>query len=244
MRFYTFLLLFCSYSFSFSQVTKSVALGSSMTLGNLNSININAQAAFSKDTGRINWNINPMFNYTLVKEATIFKTFERESFLTASISKRYGKWKLIGFCDMENSYLRKVLYRVSSGLGAGITIYENSKCKATISEVLMPEYFLSDDISRSERFSIRASTRLKLKYSGKVNFESISFFQPALWTTGNLRITDNLNFRTTNTLDIPLSKKISVGAQFVMSLFTLPHYLDKTVKISDSRLSILLKFNW
>jgi hypothetical protein len=241
MRLLFFLIWFFNSFTVISQVSKSFSLGSSFNFGNLNSININTQSSFSKDTGKLNWSLSPIFQYTLIRQSQKYVTFEREAFITSSVSHQYGKWKLIGFADMENSFLRKVLFRGSFGLGVGYTLVDIKNWKFTVSEVLMPEYFLSEDKNVGQRFTLRPSTRIKLKYSNKINFESITFFQPPIWTSGNIPFKNNINFRTTNTVDVPVAKRLSLGAQFMMQLFTLPAYFDSSIKMMDSRILFILK---
>ncbi len=226
---------------AFAQLSGSVSLGSALNLGNLNSINAFVQSSLNGDSGKFNWSVAPSFLITMIKRGDRFEMFERESYLTASFSGRYGKWKLIGFSDAENSYLRKTLVRFSGGVGGGYDLLDKSGWKISFSEVFMPEIYLSDDRSKDRPFSLRMSSRLKIKYNGRVNFESISFFQPSIWTTGNVRFVDNINFRSTNNLDFPIYKKLSLGIQAMIQVFTLPTYLDRTVGMYDSRISLLFK---
>jgi hypothetical protein len=230
-----------------SQINKTLTLGTVANFGNLNSFNMNAQAGLAKDTGRITWSVLPTFQYTMIKNKDDYETYEKETFFTSSISRHFGKWKIISFSDAENSYLRKIRFRVSSGIGLGYVLLHNSMFKISISEVIMPEYYLSEpseeDSVNRENFTLRPSTRFKLKYSHKFTFESISFIQPAIWTSSDIRFKDNINFRTTNTLDAPIGKKISIGFQFIMQIFTLPNYFDDNVRIIDSKLSFIAKLS-
>jgi len=224
-----------------AQVAKSISLGTAVNLGNLNSFNINLQSSFGQDSAKVNWNISPSFSFTMMKSDSKFMIYERESYLTTSVSKKFGKWKVIGFSDAENSYLRKTLFRFTGGVGTGYDIVNNQKVKFSVSEVIMPECYISSDKSNKDIISIRPSTRFKLKYNDKINFESVTYFQPSFWTSNNIRFVDNINFRTTNTLDVPITKHLSIGTQVIVQVFTLPHYFDNSVKITDTNLSFLLK---
>jgi Protein of unknown function, DUF481 len=237
-----FLLIGCFFSISMrAQISKSFSLGSSLNFGNLDAININFQSTIADDTGRWNWNVAPYFQYTMVRQNQAYATLERETFITSTMSRQYGKWKLIGFADMENSFLRKVLYRGAFGIGLGYTLVQNKNWRFTISEVLMPEFLMLENQNLDSYFSLRMSTRLKLKYSHKISFESITFLQPPIWTSRHISFLDNFNIRTINTLDVPVAKRLSLGVQFLLQISTLPAYIDPTVNVTDGGLSLFLK---
>ena len=148
---------------------------------------------------------------------------------------------MIGFSDAENSYLRKTRFRFTGGIGGGYDIVNNSKLKLSLSELIMPECYISEDEPNKNIISIRPSTRIKFKYNDKVNFESVTYFQPSIWTSNHIGFVDNINFRTINTLDVPITKHLSIGTQIMIQVFTLPRYFDSSVKIMDTNLSLLLK---
>lgn len=222
------------------QVTKEISIGSSINLGNLNSINVNIQSNFACDSCKTIWNVTPSLSLTMLKTNSKYSIYERESFLTTSVSHKYGKWKVIGFADAENSFLRKTLFRFTGGVGGGYDIILNKNYKLSISEVIMPECYIPSD-TNSRIFSLRPSTRIKFKYNGKINFESITLLQPSIYTNLKINPKDNINFKSTNTLDVPITHHVSIGAQSILQIFTLPHYLDNTIKIVDINLSFLVK---
>lgn len=226
-------------NFGYSQVNKSISIGTAVNIGNLNSFNVNLQSSFGQDSSSINWNISPFFSFTMMNLGSKYTIYERETFLTISVSKKIRKWKVIGFSDVENSYLRKTLFRFTGGVGIGYDIINNTKLKLSISEILMPECYIS--INQPSTISIRPSTRFKLKYNNKVNFESVIYFQPSIWTSSNIGFENNINFRTINTFDVPITKHLSIGTQITVQVFTLPKYFDVSVKIVDTNLSFLLK---
>ncbi len=225
-----------------AQVSKSVSIGTSVNFGNLNSINLNAQSTFSSDSSsKVNWSINPNFTYTLINKNSKFTTYERESYLTLSLSHKFGKFKIIGFADAENSYLRKTLFRFSGGAGVGYEIVNKNNCKLSISEVIMPEIYISEDKTKNI-ISIRPSTRIKLLYnSERFKLESINYFQPSMWTSNNIKFVDNINFKSTTTIEVPITKIISIGTQLSAQVFTLPTYFDSTTRIYDTNLRFLIK---
>ena len=235
-------LIFLSISCQ-AQVSKSISIGTSVNFGNLNSINLNVQSAFSSDSSsKVNWSINPTFTYTLINQNNKFITYERESYLTLSLSHKFGKkFKVIGFADAENSYLRKTLFRFSGGAGVGYEIVNKNNCKLSISEVIMPEIYISED-RKKNIISIRPSTRIKLLYNGeRFKLESINYFQPSMWTSNNIKFINNINFKSNTTIEVPITKIISIGTQFSAQVFTLPTYFDSTTRIYDTNLSFLIK---
>lgn len=232
-------LIFLSLSV-FSNINKSISLGTNLNFGNLNSFNLNLQSSLSQDSGKLDWNINPNFSFTMIKNDSKFQLYERETFLTTSISKKINNWKIMTFSDIENSYLRKIIFRFSGGFGVGYDIIQTDKLRFNISEVLMPEIYISENSSKNIT-TIRPSTRFKLKWNSKVNFESVTYFQPPLWTSNQIRFKDNINFRTLNTFDFPVFKYLSLGLQLNIHLFTLPNYFNPDIKISDTNLSFLIR---
>ena len=234
--------LFSIYSLNgLSQVKKSISAGASLSTGNLNLLNSNLQFSVYKDTGSVMFNINPSILVTLNKVQNKYNFLERESFITTSLSKSIGKIKIIGNLDAENSYLRKTIFRITGGFGVGYTVVDREKYKLSISEVLMPEYFMSENMQNKYSFSLRPSTRIKFKYSGKFNFETVNYFQPSVWTSEKIPFKDNINFRSTTSIDFPISKYISIGAQVIVQVFTLPSYFDDKIKPTDTNFLFTVK---
>lgn len=235
------LLLLITSNSAWCQVTKTIAISSETSFGNLNSINGSLQSSLSHDSSNASWSVSPSFLITMIKREDEYEVFERESFVTSTFTKKFEKWKIIAFMDAENSFLRQTLFRCTGGGGVGTNLLVKGGWKVSISEVVMPEIYISDDRSLDEIVCLRLSTRLKIKFKGKVNFESVAFFQPSVWNSNNINLVDNINARTTNTLDVPINKRFSLGMQLMMQAFTLPHYLDETTQVWDSRTSLLFK---
>ncbi|HAR20335.1 MAG TPA: hypothetical protein DCR46_06700 [Cytophagales bacterium] len=259
MFFLNFLSMHCFYSFYFKrvkwflvllfinsnggwcQVSKTIAISSETSFGNLNSVNGSLQSSLSHDSSNASWSVSPSFLITMIKREKDYEVFESETFVTSTFTKKFEKWKIIAFMDAENSFLRQTLFRCTAGVGVGTNLLAKGGWKVSVSEVVMPEIYVSDDRSLDEVVCLRLSTRLKIKFKGKVNFESIAFFQPSVWNSNNITLADNINARTTNTLDVPINKKFSLGIQLMMQAFTLPNYLDGTIRVWDSKTSFLIK---
>ena len=106
------------------------------------------------------------------------------------------KWASLQY---DHSYSLKIEYRLQSGLGLGYYIIKNKNVNISISDGILYDMNLYNDIGSHNVY--RNSARAKISIKGKVlSFESVTFYQPA--------ITDSRDyvFKTTNTTTVKLKK--------------------------------------
>ena len=164
------------------------------------------------------------------------------------------EFKIYLFNEMEHSYLQKVDFRGSLGLGLGHKVIKTNIFELDLSEMIMVESMISNFGTDYDNLAVRSSTRLKLKWSNsRVKFNSVSFFQPALYTVRNsgvVRFSDNINFRSNTTFESKISKIFSLGVgnsityeaySHSISLITKP--LDYITKPLDYTFYFFIKIN-
>lgn len=150
---------------------------------------------------------------------------------------------MICFGESENSYLKKIKFRGCLGLGYGYDIFRNDKVTIMISEVILPEEYYSDVNQSDNLFSLRSSTRVKFEYKGKVTFKSITLIQPSLYSQPHVNFNDNINMRSNNSIDLKITKNMSVSLQTNLNFSTYPVYLDKKIENTDVLYLVGLKFS-
>ena len=236
------LLMALSIGASAQKTKNTLTLGGTGNAGNLELYTVTSQFSIVQDSTKITWAINGRFDYgELYDETDGWNTKQRESLLSGTVARDWGKWKVIGFMEFENSVLKKILIRGSSGIGVGHDIINNSKVKLMISEAIMPDYYFSDRFIDKNLLTVRASTRVKLTFGKAAKFSSITFIQPSIWNDKGIGFSDNITIRSTNSVDFPINKKVALGFQFTVVGSTLSTYFDDRVKPYDYSTLLTLK---
>lgn len=228
------LLMLLTAGASAQKTKKSITLGGTANAGNLNLYTATIQASVGQDSTKFTWAVSGRFDYgELRNKIKSWNTQQRESLLSGTIERDFGKWKVIGFMEFENSYLKKILVRGSSGIGVGHNIINKPTLKLMISEAIVPDYYFSDRDIDKNLLTIRASTRVKLAFGKKAKFSSITLIQPSVWNDKAISIADNITIRSTNSIDFPISKRAALGFQFTVVGSTLSTYFENSVKPYD-----------
>jgi hypothetical protein len=245
------LLSFSVYSQSDTTLTFNTSLGGNVTGGNFISYGGNIKSELVKDwkKSQINW--NPSFEYSKISTNGTLHLREREIYSSLNFNKKFNSFNFYLFNEMEHSFLQKVDLRSSLGVGLGHKIVKNKNWDINISEMIMPEFMMSSFGNLYDNFSIRSSTRLKIKWSNSIyKFNSVSFFQPALYTVKssngdlvNIPFNDNLNFRSNTTIEAKVSKVISLGVGNSLTYEAYSHSINKEVKPLDYNFYFFLKIN-
>jgi len=230
MNRFLLILLFCFTSFS--QIKQSYIIGGNLVGGNSTQYQLNTESTISNDSSTWSWTINPNFIYSEYDNDGNMEVKQREFFTTGNISRRYGKWKLISNVDAENSYQKQIKIRGAFGIGIGYDIIRKEFLKFSVSELVMPETYISNTIGR-DLSSIRSSTRIKIEYEGKLNLSSITFIQPAIWNNPPLNFMDNINIRSTTKLSLPINKKLSLGVGMIVNGSTYSTFINHNIKPID-----------
>ena len=239
-KYFLLLLLFtlCVNAQDSLKVKTDIQLGFNLSGGNNASYGGNFKSSLNLLKGDWETIIAPTFavNFTPPRQETTDKPIltQRELYNSLTVTHRLNKrWKIIGFSEAENSFIRQVDLRWNGGVGPGYK-YLTEKFEFNISEVFLGEGLNSSKLNASNYFVIRASTRLKLVYKMKFGaISSITLVQPAIYTKTSI-VSDFLIWRTSNKIEFNVDKNISTGFSYDASYEAYPHSLDTSI----------LPFNW
>jgi len=206
----------CYAQIDSSKTKFDCGLGANITGGNYTSYTGNIKTNVSRDwnSNQINW--SPSFEYSRISNNGQLQLREREIYSNLNYVRSMKEFKFYLFNEVEHSYLQKVDFRGSLGVGLGHKVIKTKEFEFDLSEMIMGESMVSNFGNAYDNLAVRSSTRLKLKWSNdKLKFSSISFFQPALYTVKNgggvVRFNDNINFRSNTTFESKISKMFSLG---------------------------------
>jgi hypothetical protein len=247
-------LIFCLFTLqSFAQSDSSkinldASIGGNATGGNYNSYTSYVKSNLSKtwNSNQLNW--SPSFEYSKISNNGNWQLKEKEIYSNFNYVKNVKSFKFYLFNEFEHSYLQKVDLRGSLGIGVGHKIISNNNITIDISEVIQPETMISSFGKLYDNFAIRSSTRLKLKWTKSIfSFNSVSFFQPSLYTVKNggdvVNFNNNINFRSNTTFDIKVYKLISIGLGNQVTYESYTHSINPSTKPLDYQFSFLLKIS-
>jgi hypothetical protein len=220
------------------KVKTDIQLGLNLSGGNNASYGGNLKASLSLDKG--DWETivapNLAINFTPNTEDSKAKPIltQRDLYNSLTVTHRFTKrMKLIGFSEVENSYLRQIDLRWNGGVGPGYKILTD-KFEFNISEVILGEGLNSNKLSVSNYFVLRASTRLKIAYKMKFGtLSSLTLFQPAIYAK-NAAEPNFLIWRTSNKIEFNVDKNMSTGFSYDASYEAYPNSKDSSI----------LPFNW
>jgi hypothetical protein len=240
--FFIALFLFLN-SLLFSQTDSSKLKIEASLAGNATVGNFGSQALILRNN--LEWNFkklelswSPKFQISQISTNGVYKLREREIYSTFSLTGRNKNWKLLFFNEIEHTYLRKIDLRTSLGLGFGKKLIKNKEIELDISEVLLPEFTISQFGKQYDNLALRSSTRLKFVWTKNIfKFSSITLFQPSLLTYKNggqfIEFKDNINLRNVNNIEINPMKWVSFGVGNEIIYQSYPNYVDPLIKPID-----------
>ena len=241
-KFFIVLLLFISSNL-FSQTDSSklkfdISLGGNATIGNFGSQALILRNNLEWNFRKIELSWSPKFQISQISTNGIYKLREREVYSTFSLTSRNKNWKLLFFNEIEHTYLRKIDLRTSLGIGFGKKLIKNKELELDISEVILPEFMISQFGQQYDNLALRSSTRLKFVWTKNIfKFSSITLFQPSLLTYKNggqfIQFSDNINLRTVNNIEINPMKWVSFGVGNEIIYQSYPNYVDPLIKPID-----------
>lgn len=250
-----FCLLFIIFSInSFSQsdsliLKKNINIGGNFTQGNFNFYSLNIKPELTAENKKNQLSFNPSFQYSQIKNNNqIFQLRERELYSSINYTKRFNEWRIILSNETEQSYLRKVDLRGSIGLGVGHKLVKTNNIEIDLSQMILPEYLISNFGTQFNSFSIRYSTRFKLIYKkNNLKFSLITFIQPSLYTVKSegqiIDFQDNINARSNANIEYSLQKWISIGISNQIIYQTYSASINKSIKPLDNTVNFFLKIN-
>ena len=231
-----------------SNLKVNTTLGGTFSGGNLNLYSFYTKSSFSKNWNSNEINFSPNFQYSRISDdKRKFRLREREFYYTLSYTKRWNKLRFIFYNESENSFLRKVDFRSSLGAGFGYKIFKNNNFELDLSEMILPEFLISNFGSDFDNFAIRLSTRLKLVYNKNgLKFSSITIFQPSTFTIKNannlIPFKDNLNLRSNNTIDYSPLNWFSIGLGNEIIYQTYSSSIDSKISPIDYTFFLYFRF--
>lgn len=229
---------------AYSQVKTSIGLGANISTGNSEIYGINSKASLgSLDNSKHQWGISPNFVYTMVRnDNNEYQTKQRESYMVGSYSTKIKNSKIIGYGELENSFNKKIDLRSSLGIGWGYDLIRNEKITLLFSEAIVGESYQSSINTSKNLQSIRLSTRVKLEIKKPIKFTSVTFFQPGIISDVKVSFQDNINLRSNNTVEIPISKRTSFNINCDINGSTYSRFVDPTVKSYDVITSFMITY--
>ena len=228
----------------------NILAGGQITAGNFNNFGFTTCAELKKVNHRNYWTISPTFRITMQKAAgdSVYRKKELEFYSNQAYERKYDKWKIIVFSEIEHSYLRKVKFRTDFGVGGGYQLIRGKNVFLEITEVILPDVYISDTASR-DNFTLRSSTRLKFVVKlDPITISSINLFQPELcgWDFKGYIISagENINFRSTTSIDVAVRKGVSIGGRLDYIYQTYPHVISEELrsKVKISPYDIIASF--
>jgi putative salt-induced outer membrane protein YdiY len=225
----------------------NVSIGADFVKGNYVSFDVYANAEFKQDSVMYSWDLVPSFRYSQQSQygSSQLNLYEREAYNTGTISRKFGKWKIMGFTEEENSFMRNIDFRGTLGLGVGYELLHKKGAKITLSEAVLPEIYLSSISSSNHNFSLRSSTRLKMTYESKlIKFSSITLFQPAMLTSPSVAFKDNINMRSTSSLAFNISSRFAIGISYIMIYQSYSSYVNPAVVPLEHNTSFFVKYSF
>ncbi len=245
-------LIFLSFSlFGQTDSTKiklNLALGGNYTGGNFSLYSFYIKSSVSAEWKNNELNLSPNFQYSqIANDGVNFKLREREFYYNLSYTRRWNNFRVLAYNEAENSFLRKVNFRTSAGLGAGYKFIKTKSVELDLSEIILPELLFSNLGSNFDNIAIRLSTRLKFSYTFK-NFKisSITIFQPSVYTLKNgdtwIRPADNINLRSLNNIEFTPFSWFSIGLGNEVIYQTYSSSIDATIRPVDYNFSVFFRF--
>jgi len=216
------------------KVKAEVLLGLNLNGGNNPLYGGNAKINYSREKGPWEFALNPTFTINYVSTNDIVTLARREGYSTISLGRVLNeKWKIIGFSEIDHSYIRKVNLRWNGGFGPGYK-WENKKYEIGLSEVILAEGLNSENPLVKDYFVLRASTRIKVGI--KTDFGSLSsvtLIQPAIYTNQGISPYEHLILRSQNKIEFNVSKNTTTGFTYDANFQSYPAYLNTNVKPFD-----------
>lgn len=226
----------------------NISLGGNYTGGNFSLYRINSRNSISLENKKNEFNFSPNFQYSqIATDGVNFKLREREILYSLSYTKRWENIRMIFYNESESSFLRKINFRTSAGLGPGFKIIQNKSIELDFSELILPEFLASNFGSDFDNFAIRLSSRLKFAFKSKnFSISSITLFQPSIFTlkSGDIVVKpkDNINLRSVNNIEYsPLSWfSFGIGNEVVFQTYSIS--INPDLKPVDYNFSIFFRF--
>jgi hypothetical protein len=208
-------------------INLDIQLGAQYSDGNIVNKSVTGAVNLRGRKSKTEWGLNPTYKYMEAYPYPVTSTStpsrQNEFYMPSHISYRNdSSWKIILFSEVEHSQLRKVQIRLNLGAGVTKKFIRTKHVVWELSGVFLPDYFqtmkIKNTITERDNLSFRISVRSKLIIkTERFTVNSIQALQPAIYSIfynspdQGIGWSDNLNFRSTNSIDFPVSKALSFG---------------------------------
>jgi hypothetical protein len=188
----------------------------------------------SQEKGPWEFAFAPTFNLAFASIGETPILTRREGYCATSIQHNLGKeWKILGFSEIDHSFIRKIDARWNAGGGFGRK-WTIKKLEIGLSQVFLGEGLSINNPLVENYFVLRSSTRAKFEYKTSFgSISSISFIQPAVYTNQGIGLHNHFILRSQNKLSISTSKSTSVGITYDVNYQSYPAYLNSNVLPMD-----------
>lgn len=237
------------------KINKPISLGYNSTTGNYTSYTVTSKIDFSRTSKKYQTTWSPTFIYSKQNGKLIQREEYSPFYQSFKINK---KDKIIIFNEVESSYLRKINYRFSLGIGLSHVIIKNGNIYLDISQAILPEYMNAGGIPYNfvnkaqetavsiDVFSLRSSTRSRFEYRiNNIKIVNIVLLQPSCYTkqidSEIISFKNNLSYRINTNVDISVAKNISLGVGNQIIYQTYNHYINNNIKKIDTNLLFYVK---
>jgi len=228
--------------------TCSFMIGGNFTSGNLLSYGINLRANLNSNDKKVNQIVfTPSFDYGVISNQNgDFQLRRRETLSVLNYERSNKKFKFYVYNEIENSFLRKIELRSSFGTGVSYKLISSESTNFDISQLILPEIFLSSFSNKKDNWAIRLSTRIRFsKKIGRYKYSLLFLFQPSAYTElsdgRTVNIKDNTNIRCNTSYEYVLSKNLSVGLTGDLIIQTYTSYINPQVKPYDTNFNLFIK---
>ena len=225
----------------------AIAMQGSYTSGNFNnySLGLRTDSKFTNQSNNLEFSTIGKFtkvNYILR---------EKEAYSNFTYSYTKTNKKILIFTENESSYLRKINWRGSIGLGYGYKFINKKDNLSEISEALMPERInfnyspKLDSLNFINLTSVRLSTKLKLILTkSNFKFSFITLIQPPIWNSINIGWSDNMIIRNSTSISVLISKSLQLGIVDDYVMNTYPANVLHIKKPYDNSMNFFIKMNF
>ena len=232
-----------------TKISGNIAIGGNITGGNYSSYTLYLKSELNKqwikDNKQLSW--MPNFQYSKLTTNGISQVREREAYSLFNYTKKWQHWKFMLSNESEYSYLRKVDFRGSLGVGFAYRFLRGEINQLDISEIILPEVMVSNSGNQYDNLSTRISTRIKYIYNDKkIKISSITLIQPPVYTQQRhgefVEFKDNLNLRSNNTAEVMIRKSTTIGIGNEVIYQSYNTYINNNIKPLDYSFYFFIKF--
>lgn len=190
-------------------------LGASLFFGNTEQLTLSHRGALSRadSTAELSLNWDVTYGEATTEDGDVFVNRRNWTVGSGLDFMPHGRLSPFLFGTLEYSLQRKIDQRFSGGAGGKLTFIRTERSLfdlsgAALAERTVPREQLASETEWLARWSVRMRVRRSFD-DGRISFSSENFYVPAF------RDPADFTFRSTNSLSLSLSTRISLRLSFV-----------------------------